>query len=83
MSISKASTMSDLVGCYCKDGEPDTLYINLGEILVDRGITDCQEARAAMYGTLLTACQVVGLEVMIIQEDGVPSLAELIGKHGG
>lgn len=78
MPISKAATLSDLPGCYCKDGEPDTVYIHLGEILADRHIPDCQEARAAMYGTLLTACTVIGLELVIVQEDGVPSIEDVI-----
>ena len=79
MSASKAGSLTDIPGCYARPGQPDTIYVHLGEILADRGIPDCQEARAAMYGTLSVACLAVGLELIIVAEDGVPNIANLVG----
>ena len=82
MANIKTDAFIDLPGCYAFADQPQRLYINLGEVLASRNITDCQEARAAMYGTLLTACEVIGLQLVIVQEDGVPSISDLINAHG-
>ena len=80
MSKALDAHMEQQVGFYTESDQPNKLWVHLGEILADRSIMDCQQTRAAIYGTLAYACKAQGIELILIRESGVPSIEDILSE---
>lgn len=77
MSSEKLELVPIGVGLYVAADEIDKLYMCIGEIIDDKGIDDCQEVRAAIYGSIAQFCAAQVVDLILISEDGVPCMKEV------
>jgi hypothetical protein len=70
-------------GIYSIEEQPKAMVVHFGKLFEALAIPDNQQARASIYGTLMAACKKGNLDLLIVRESGVPSIAEVAYTNSG